>query len=180
VFGAIPTFEKSLAELGIYSDGVGTTALAAGLNLTQPLPPQLLAAVQQTVEFTYGRFLQIVAEGRELDSRDVAELAEGRVYDGATAKSLGLVDSLGSLQEALDAAAKLAGLDEYRIERVASPHSLQKRLFQYFSSQMTGVFHSAPGVPSGISTILTTYRHSVGLFTDPRGIYAHCELTPAL
>ena len=88
IFGAIPTFDKTLASLGIYSDGIGTTPLAAGLDLTQPLPEQLKSAIQQSIVYNYDQFLQIVANGRNLEKSKVAELAEGRVYDGQTAKAL--------------------------------------------------------------------------------------------
>ena len=60
------------------------------------------------VERGYRRFLEIVAEGRKKDAAEVARIAEGRVWDGATALDLGLVDSLGGLEDAVAKAAELA------------------------------------------------------------------------
>ncbi len=178
IFGAIPTFEKTLSSLGIYSDGTGTTPLAAGLDLTQPLPEPLKGAIQQAIAHNYDQFLQIVATGRELEKVRVGELAEGRVYDGKAALAIGLVDKLGSLDEAIDAAANLAGITDYNAELIRPTASIKEQLLQFFAA------HAAPlatmlgqenhPVIGKITKILESKFSDFVILDDPRGIYAHC------
>ncbi len=134
IFGAIPTFEKSLEKLGIYSDGVGTTPIASGLNIAQSLPEELHSVIQQSVENSYGKFLQLVANGRNMDVRKVSELAQGRVYDGLKAQSLGLVDEIGDLNDAITAAATAAGLTNYDKEFIRPPQTVRDQLFMILQS----------------------------------------------
>jgi protease-4 len=183
IFGAIPTFEKTLANVGVYSDGTGTTPLSAGLDLTQPLPEQLKAAIQQTVVHNYDQFLQIVAEGRDLDKAKVEKLAEGRVYDGITAKNLGLVDKLGPLDTAIEAAAALAGLNAYTTEYIRSPISVSEQFLRFFTTEMSrfsGLFADKSGVAEWLKHIVGSRLDPLLLFNDPRNIYAHCLIHVSL
>lgn len=179
IFGAIPTFENTLASLGVYRDGIGTTPLAAGLDVTQPLPDQLKSAIQQTIVYNYNQFLEIVADGRHLEKTSVAELAQGRVYDGQTAQTLGLVDKLGSLENAISSAAELAGLTMYRTEYIQPPVSMKEHLLQFFSSGPafladTSVSHHP--VVIRFQKIFLNHLDKLPLLDDPRGIYAQCLL----
>lgn len=179
IFGAIPTFEKTLASLGVYRDGIGTTPLAAGLDVTQPLPEQLKSAIQQTIVYNYEQFLHIVAIGRNLEKSRVAELAQGRVYDGQTAHTLGLVDKLGSLEDAIDAAAKLADMEEFTTEYIQPPVSIKDHFLNFFT---TGLAHftdtSVSHHPVVIRFQKTFLNHldELPLLHDPRGVYAQCLL----
>jgi protease-4 len=110
VFGMFPTFAKSLENLGIRSDGVGTTRMAGKMRLDRPLDPDLRRVFQYATERTYDDFVNLVAEQRNLDREQVLENAEGRVWSGAQAKERGLVDQMGTLRQAADAAARIAGL----------------------------------------------------------------------
>ncbi len=110
VFGALPTFDRSLDALGLRSDGVATSPRAGALNPTRPLSPTEARIIQLGVNQGYRHFLEIVAGGRNLPSAKVATLAEGRVWSGRQAKDLGLVDHLGSLADAVRAAAARVGL----------------------------------------------------------------------
>jgi protease-4 len=177
IFGAIPTFEKTLASLGVYRDGIGTTPLAAGLDLTQPLPEQLKSAIQQTIVYNYEQFLQIVANGRNLEKSKVAELAQGRVYDGMTAKTLGLVDNLGSLQDAIGAAARLAELEVYATEYIRPPVSVKERFLQLFTSAYSylgGTSIIQNPVIARLKKTLFSHLDDIVLLDDPRGVYAKC------
>ncbi len=178
IFGAIPTFEKTLSSLGIYSDGTGTTPLAAGLDLTQPLPDPLKAAIQQSVAYNYDQFLQIVASGRELDKSRVEELAEGRVYDGKTAQKLGLVDKLGSLEEAIEAAAKLADITDYNTEYMHPAATLKEQLLQFFAAKTARLAASVSKNDHPlVRKMKKSFESKFGdllLLDDPRGIYAYC------
>ena len=108
IFGAVPTFEKSLARIGVHGDGVAVGSGGLPANLATGISAEDEAAIQMGVERGYRRFLEIVAEGRKKDAAEVARIAEGRVWDGATALDLGLVDSLGGLEDAVAKAAELA------------------------------------------------------------------------
>ncbi len=177
IFGAIPTFEKTLAALGVYRDGLGTTPLAAGLDITQPLPEPLKNAIQQTIDYNYDQFLQIVASGRNMSKRKVAELAEGRVYDGQTAQTLGLVDNLGSLEEAIDAAAQLANLQEYATEYIRLPESIKDQFLQFLTTGQAFLANiqvsQIPAVAQFQKTV-TRQLAQILHMDDPRGVYAQC------
>lgn len=182
IFGAIPTFEKTLASLGIYRDGTGTTPLAAGLDLTQPLPEQLKDVIQQTIVYNYNQFLQIVADGRDLEKSRVAELAEGRIYDGQTARNIGLVDRLGSLEDALSAAANLAELTFYSTEKIERPTSVKDHFLQFLT---TGLHHAGE-TSMGQYRILKNLKDSLLdrfathlILDDPRHTYAQCPVNLA-
>jgi len=178
IFGAIPTFEHSLADLGIYSDGVGTTTLSSGINLTRPLAPEVKASIQLTVNNGYDRFLDIVEQGRKIDKGRMPSIAEGRVFSGESAKKLGLVDHLGTLNEAVDAAAALAGLHEFSPMYIERKQSLRDEIIQSLSTTVTAFF---PGLISstplqGLYRELRKQVSDVFLMSDPHGIYAHAML----
>lgn len=111
VFGLLPTFEKPLAKLGIHSDGVGTTELAGKMRLDRSLDPDLKRVFQHATERVYEDFIKLVADSRpHLDEAQVHEVAQGRVWSGAQARKHELVDNTGTLQQSIDAAARIAGL----------------------------------------------------------------------
>src|SRR5690606_22799323 len=113
IFGVVPTFENSLDMLGVAVDGVGTTTLSGAAHLGRPLAPQVERSLQLIVESGYARFLDIVGTARGMSTAEVDAVGQGRIWSGQTAQALGLVDELGSLDDALDAAATLAGLESY-------------------------------------------------------------------
>ena len=117
VFGIIPTFSRPLEKLGIHTDGVGTTPLAGKLRLDLPLAEDLKRIFQSATDQTYRDFIRVVAKGRGMGETAVEEVARGRVWSGAQAKDRGLVDQVGTLQQAVDAAARIAGLGaDYEVQ----------------------------------------------------------------
>jgi len=117
VFGIIPTFSRPLEKLGIHTDGVGTTPLAGKLRLDMPLSDDLKRIFQRATEQTYRDFIDVVAEGRGMSKEEVDALARGRVWSGVQAKERGLVDQTGTLQQAIDSAARIAGLAaDYQVQ----------------------------------------------------------------
>lgn len=130
VFGMVPTFEDSLAALGIHNDGVGTGPFAGALRLDRPMSPQTARLIQSSVDDIYQRFLKLVAAGRHLDVAAVDALAQGRVWTGRQAQARGLVDHLGSLDAAVAAAAHRAGLDHYQTVPIEPPMDLRARLLR--------------------------------------------------
>ena len=112
IYGVLPTFEDALAELGVTTDGVKTTPLSGQPDLFAGLTPEAEAILQATVDSGYERFLALVAQSRKITPERADELGQGRVWDGGSARQLGLVDQFGGLDDALAYAAQLAKLEE--------------------------------------------------------------------
>ncbi|MGQ0798812.1 MAG: signal peptide peptidase SppA [Pseudomarimonas sp.] len=112
IYGLLFTAPDTLKKLGVNVAGSGTTRLAGAFDLRKPLEPMLGRMVQSMIDKGYRDFIGKVAEARGSEPETIDIVARGRVWSGAQAKERGLVDSLGGLQDALGAAAKLAGLEE--------------------------------------------------------------------
>jgi protease-4 len=112
IFGVVPTFEDALAEWGVTTDGVKTTGLSGQPDLFAGLTPESEALLQATVESGYERFLALVAQSRKITRDRADEIGQGRVWDGGSARQLGLVDQFGGLDDALAYAAKQARLGD--------------------------------------------------------------------
>lgn len=110
VFGIVPTFEKTLAKTGITADGVATTPLTGQPDLLRGTTPIVDQLLQKGVNDIYQRFTGLVAAERKLSLTRVNEIAQGRVWDGGTARQLGLVDQFGGLEDAIAEAGRRAGL----------------------------------------------------------------------
>ena len=122
VFGILPSFEGTLAKLGITTDGVRTTPLSGQPDIAGGTTPEFDRIMQMGIEDIYGRFVGLVAQARRKSPEQIDAIAQGRVWDGGTARQIGLVDRFGGLEEAVAEAAKLAKLDPakakvYRIEK---------------------------------------------------------------
>lgn len=127
VFAVIPAFDASLAALGVFSDGVGTTELSGVFDAARPLNLKMQAIFDKAITRTYRDFVGLVAEGRGLTPAEAEALAQGRVWAGAMAAERGLVDALGHTGDAIESAALLAGLEAYEtvyVERWLSPKEL--------------------------------------------------------
>ena len=135
VFGIIPTFQDTLAKLGVHVDGVGTTSLAGALRPDRKLSPEVGRAIQAMVEKTYRDFLLRVADARDLPVEAVGKLAEGRVWSGSDALDLKLVDAYGEVPEAVQVAAQLASLGNAYQARYLKP---DLNLRQYLMARMQG------------------------------------------
>lgn len=115
IFGMIPTFENTLAKIGVTSDGVKTTPLTGQPDLYAGTNETLDRVLQSGIEQGYRRFINLVAQSRKLTPERVDEIGQGRVWDGGTARQLGLVDRFGNLSDAVAEAAKRANLDPAKV-----------------------------------------------------------------
>ena len=147
VFGVLPTFEKSLAKLGVTADGVGTTPLSGQPDLLRGTNAATNQLFQAGVEDVYRRFTGLVAAQRKLPLTKVMEIAEGRVWDGGSARQLGLVDAFGSLEDAISEAAKRAKLSGHD----ARPVYLDRmpNWFELYAEGLMGSEARAPIDPYG-------------------------------
>ena len=112
IFAAFPTVNRALDKVGISVDGVGTTPLSGEFRVDRPVGPAAAKLLQATINRGYEEFLARVGAGRKKAREEVDAIAQGRVWSGVDAQRLGLVDRLGTFQDAVQAAAKRAGLAE--------------------------------------------------------------------
>lgn len=118
IFGLIPTFEGTLAKIGVTSDGVQTTPLSGQPDILGGTNAEVDAILQANIEQGYRRFVTLVANSRGMSFAAVDRIAQGRVWDGGTARQLGLVDRLGGIDDALAEAARRANIDPANVRAV--------------------------------------------------------------
>lgn len=111
IFAVIPTFEDAAAEWGVNADGVRTTPLSGQPDLVAGFTPEVDSILQSSIEDGYRRFLTRVAQSRNMTNAQVDVIAQGRVWDGGTARQIGLVDQYGGIEDAIVWAAKQAKLE---------------------------------------------------------------------
>lgn len=130
VWGLIPNVAESFTRLGVHSDGVGTTPLADIFHPDRTLSQPAQNLIQSGVNDVYHKFINIVAEARESDPESVNEIAGGRVWTGSTAKTLGLVDNLGTLQDTFEAVATKLSLQDYQIKEIKRPLTTSEEIIR--------------------------------------------------
>ena len=112
IFAVIPTFEDAAQEIGVNADGVRTTPLSGQPDLVAGFSPEVDAILQASVEDGYNDFLTRVAQARKMTNAQVDAVGQGRVWDGGTARQIGLVDQYGGIDDALEWVAKQAKLED--------------------------------------------------------------------
>jgi protease-4 len=177
VFGLQFDVQKLANNVGITFDRVKTGRYADMLTISRPKTDAELAIMQGMIDWTYGEFLRKVSEGRKLQPEVVAEIAQGRVWSGAEAKKLGLVDELGGLDAAIKFAAEKAGLGRsYRIVEFPQKKELAEaltELMERFSPEARAGSH---GVVAEITRRFQKEVAALKNFNDPQGIYARMPL----
>ena len=113
IFAIIPTFEDALGKFGIGTDGVRTTSLSGQPDVLGGLNPTVEGVIQSEIDVGYQRFVGLVATARHSTPAAVDKIAQGRIWDGGTARQLGLVDEFGDLEQAVAWAAKRAGATKF-------------------------------------------------------------------
>jgi protease-4 len=178
IYGAFVTLEKSFDSLGIHSDGVGTTKFADAFDPARPLNREVADAMQQIIENNYRRFIQLVAEGRNLELEDVEKIAQGRVWAGKTAGELGLVDKFGDLQDAVQSAAELAAIEEYDVIYIEQDLTAREKMIRRLNRFLAEAFNTALGqVDHPMAQLydnFSTELEQMVTLNDPRGIYSYC------
>lgn len=110
VFAVIPSFENTLADFGVTSDGVRTTPLSGQPDIVGGFTPEVDGMLQASIENTYSKFVGLAARSRGRTPEQIDAVAQGRVWPGAEARRIGLVDQMGDLDAALAYAARLGGV----------------------------------------------------------------------
>ncbi len=182
IFGLMMTFEETLAQVGIFTDGVGTTDLG-GFNLTRPLNNNIGQLIQLSINRGYQDFIELVANNRNMTAEEVDKIAQGRVWSGKKAKELGLVDELGNLQTAIDAAAELSGLADYETILIEEEKSSFDKLIAdvlgqtsqlVFNSSATSAIESNNNLATNIIENLEKQIGKLSQYNDPNGAYVLC------
>ena len=174
IFAIATTYEQSLASIGVNADGVGTTDLTLGMSSVGGLSEKVASIYQAQVAHGYAQFVELVARGRNLEVSNVEKIAQGRVWSGATAKELGLVDQLGGLQTAIAEAAVLADLENYQVMRLREEIDPRDALIaELFSAQTSQTRTKAPNV---LWQQLRAGFNVLSSFDDPRDMYAFCQV----
>jgi protease-4 len=182
VFAVVPTFEGSLNKLGINVDGVGTTSLSGSLRIDRDLSPQVSEILQLGVDHAYSVFIGHVAAARRKSVDAINDIAQGRVWSGSDAKERGLVDKLGSYQDALNAAATRAKLGkDYEVEYVETPlgwRALFAREVQAMAARIVSVLAPRDVLSQPVRKLIvpmeSELKQLLRMAADPREIYYHC------
>ncbi len=131
VFGVMFNGQKFLNnKLGITIDTVNTAKHSDLGSIYRPLTADERAVIQQEVEHVYDVFTKKVAEGRKKTQAEIDSIGQGRVWSGADAIKIGLIDAFGGLNEAITDAAKMAKLDKYRIYSLPKQKSTLESLLK--------------------------------------------------
>ncbi len=177
VIAIYPTFDKTLDAIGIHVDGVGTTPLSGDFTLGRPLSPLAVDLFQQSVENSYAQFVNMVAEYRGLDPEAVDAIGQGRVWSGVAAHGFGLVDSLGTVDDAIEAAAMRADLSDYRVNYIENKPGFSQRIADFLSTKsgldLPGV--NRPGPVESFAKSIRRTLESLSFLNDPSHVYVLCE-----
>ncbi|MEM6894577.1 MAG: signal peptide peptidase SppA [Bacteroidota bacterium] len=132
VFGTIPNVHELSKTIGVNAEQVGTNKNSIEYSVFEPMTDTFKKVVEESIEDTYDVFLERVAQGRNMSIAEVDSLAQGRVWSGTDAVQNGLVDELGSLEDAIYAAAELAELEEFGIRKYPKYKSDFERFMEDF------------------------------------------------
>lgn len=182
IFGMIPTFQDPANKIGIFSDGVGTTDFAGAFDPLKDIPEEVGGVIQNIIENGYDEFLALVARGRNMTTEDVDKIAQGRVWSGIDAKRLGLVDELGDLEDAIEGAAKLANIDDYKVKFIKRELTEKEQFIKNLldnaelSGSVKALGSEAPANPmvKALTGEVKQIVNSFSNFNDPNHAYVHC------
>jgi protease IV len=183
IFAIIPTIDQTLNKIGVSVDGVGTTPLAGALSIDRPLSTEASELIQSQIDRGYQQFVDRVATGRRETPQQIDAIGQGRVWAGADARRIGLVDHLGTMEDAVKAAARLAKVTNYQVEFMHPHLSWAEELFQQSEAKAAAgavtLFH-ADTQSFGLGEVserLGPVERDLGLlarFSVPGQLYSYC------
>ena len=180
IFAIIPTIERTLGKVGVGVDGVGTTPLSGQLRLDRPLGDEARTLLQSTISRGYEEFLERVATGRKKSRDQVDAIAQGRVWAGTDARRIGLVDQLGSFNDATRAAARRAKVTDYALEFIEPELTWAQALAMQLRSSLAALFLRASPTETALAQLaqrldpVTREAQRLAHFTVPNRLYAYC------
>jgi protease-4 len=191
VFAILPTADKVVDKLGIHTAGVTTTWLADAYNPLRPLDPRFAQVVQSSINHVYSEFTAKAAQARKTSAAKIDEVGQGRVWTGQQAKERGLVDTLGSYNDAIKSAARRAKLDgDYRVAYIERESSAIERLFEHLGMSSAMALNIevklgllSDGLPAGAAKGVAKDLGWLSEVADRRAPFAavtHCLCEPQL
>ncbi len=137
IFAILPNLQKLFNDkLGITFDGVTTGKYADLGNISRPLSPDERAILQNQVNRGYDEFTKAVATGRHKTQKYIDSIGQGRVWTGAQAVKIGLVDRLGNINDAIASAAKMAKLKHYKVDSYPDQKSKLNKVSSLLNSEI--------------------------------------------
>jgi protease IV len=180
IFAIIPTIDRTLGKVGVGVDGVGTTPLSGQLRIDRPLGEEARALLQSTINHGYDEFLERVARGRKKTREQVDAIAQGHVWAGGDARRLGLVDELGSFDDAVKAAARHAKLTEYAAEFIEPELTWAQQVAMQMRTGLARlIFHVSPDERALAELAarfdpVTREAQRLARLSVPNRVYAYC------
>jgi len=184
IFGMFYTVPDTLAKIGVKSDGVATSPLAGAFDITRPLDPKVSILIQSIIDKGYRDFVGNVAKARGKDFAAINAIAQGRVWTGQQALDRGLVDKIGSLDDAIRDAAQQANLGkDFNVRYAEKPMGAFERfLTSVGSSTETHVALSwGLRLPSWVAELPRLAPEFALFRTAEAGkphVYAYCFCSP--
>ncbi len=183
VFALLPTFQRGLERLGVRIDGFGTTPLSGQMRPDRALGDDARRIIQASVEEAYRLFTGRVMQARPISAERIEGIAQGRIWTGEDALSIDLVDNLGSLEDAVAAAAGLAGAegDDYATRFLRRPPTMRERLTEALAVRAWATFERVAGnampVRGHVNDVIRRVEDSLSWlseFNDPGNLYLLC------
>ncbi|MEL0240248.1 MAG: signal peptide peptidase SppA [Flavobacteriaceae bacterium] len=170
VFGTLPNASELAEQWGVSSYTLSTHERSATYSPLRPLSDTFRAELTEGIEQTYQTFLERVASGRSMSIESVDAIAQGRVYLAPKALELGLVDEIGTLDDAINKAAELAAIDEFKLREYPRYKSDFERLLGDLPAASLSIISSK--LPSVVSDYLIFWETVVGENNDYNRIQA--------
>lgn len=184
IFGMFYTVPDTLAKIGVKSDGVGTGPLAGAFDITRPLDPKVGVLIQSIIDKGYRDFVGNVAKARGKDFAAIDAIAQGRVWTGQQALERGLVDKIGSLDDAIRDAAQEANLGkDFNVRYAEKPMGAFERFLTNVGDSSDAHVAMSWGLrlPSWVSA-LPQLAPELELFRSAEAgkphVYAYCFCSP--
>jgi len=172
VFGLVFNIEEMAKGYAVHFDGVKTSPFADIYTMSRPRTEEEMALIQKFTDEIYDAFIEKVADGRAVEESQVRAIAQGRVWSGASAKALKLVDSIGGLQTAINEATTLAGMDSLAIEQVPSAATFAENLAMMFEEPGAAPVARFPSAANRLAAQFKRLSTQLNGLNDPRGVYA--------
>lgn len=182
IYGMFPTYQRTLDFLGVSTDGVGSTKWAGELRPDREMSDYAREIFQTVIDKGYDDFISRVSSYRGIPKYNVDRIAQGQVWTGADARENGLIDEFGDLDDAVAAAAELAGLEEgdygekYYEKKLSPAEQLAMEFLGGVKNMGFDVSSFAAPASSvdRMAGIVEDALWPLMRFNDPRGVYSHC------
>ena len=171
--------QEAIKSIGLNEDGIQNSPFSGGMNngvvLTSP-SEKVINVIQGSIDKLYDDFIKIVSDGRNLSYEEVDQIAQGKVWSGIEALEIGLIDKIGSFNDAIDKAKELAGLENFQIRTYDQKKNLfpfindlfQKINIQYENNYTKNIFFDFK------NELIGSFKWANN-FNDPKNLYFICE-----